>query len=97
MDSIGIEVRARGNPLRHFIANFEYFDPATSSVTILWKDARNLVVKCTGCMSMSVLRCERHWQDVTIRYAWQDGSPMYPPTTFSKGVESCGESARPEM
>jgi len=89
-DSIGIELRTKSNPLRHSV--FTGLNYGTS-VAISWKNPRNLVVECTACANLSIYGCEQRWHDVTIHYVWRDGSPEYPPTTFSKGVGNCGESA----
>ncbi len=83
-DSIGVELRSKYNPIRHFV--FSGLDYGTS-VTISWTDQRNLVVKCTRCASLAIYRCEQQWHDVAIHYMFSDGSPEFPQTTFSKGVE----------
>lgn len=79
----GIELRARREPLRHFVLTGLDYDDGLS---ISWENPRNLIVQCTNCTDISIYRCEQRWHDVTIHYVWHGGSPDYPATTFSKGV-----------
>jgi hypothetical protein len=75
-DSIGVELRSKYTPLRHFI--FWGLDYGTS-VTISWTDSRNLVVKCAQCTSLAVYGCEQQCRDVVVHYVFADGFPDFPP------------------
>ena len=81
-------LRRTGVPLRHGV--FDGLDYG-SSVAVSWTTATDLVVRCKDCKNMAVYLCEQRWGDVTIHYVFDDGSPTYPPTTFSSGVQGeCG-------
>jgi hypothetical protein len=63
-----VQVKTRLSPFRHtvfFALNYG------GSVTLSWKDADTLVVKCGKCSNMRVYTKERSWHDVSIEYAVQ--------------------------
>ena len=85
-DAVAVELRATHNPMRHIV--FFGLNYGTA-LHIDWANPKELLVRCRECANLAVYGCDQRWKDVAIHYEFGDGSPTYPPTTFSGGAGPC--------
>jgi hypothetical protein len=64
-DYLGVQVRTKLNPFRHFV--FAGLDDGIK-ITISWIDSKTLQISCERCEQIRTNIKEDAWRDVSIRY-----------------------------